>query len=54
MARDAAIATIAVQCAGALCGMLAAHLMFDEALFQLSIVSARRNGSLNGSPPSGW
>ena len=37
MARDAAIATIAVQCAGALCGMLAAHLMFDEALFQLSI-----------------
>ena len=37
VARDAALATIAVQCAGALCGMLAAHLMFDEALFQLSI-----------------
>ena len=36
MARDAAVATIAVQCVGALCGMLAAHLMFDEALFQLS------------------
>ena len=34
--RDAALAIIAVQCAGALCGMLAAHLMFDEALFQLS------------------
>jgi glycerol uptake facilitator-like aquaporin len=37
IARDAAIATIAMQCAGALCGMLAAHLMFDEALFQLSV-----------------
>jgi glycerol uptake facilitator-like aquaporin len=36
MAFDAALATIGIQCAGALAGMLAAHLMFGEALFQLS------------------
>ena len=33
---DAAVAIIAVQCTGALAGMLAAHLMFEEPLWQLS------------------
>jgi glycerol uptake facilitator-like aquaporin len=33
---NAAVAFIAAQCAGALAGMLVAHLMFEEPLFQLS------------------
>jgi glycerol uptake facilitator-like aquaporin len=36
MSVGAALATMGVQCAGALAGMLAAHLMFDEPVFQLS------------------
>jgi glycerol uptake facilitator-like aquaporin len=36
MPVGAALATMGVQCAGALAGMLAAHLMFDAPVFQLS------------------
>jgi glycerol uptake facilitator-like aquaporin len=36
MSVGGALATMGVQCAGALAGMLAAHLMFDEPVFQLS------------------
>jgi glycerol uptake facilitator-like aquaporin len=36
MSVGAALATMGVQCAGAFAGMLAAHLMFDEPVFQLS------------------
>jgi glycerol uptake facilitator-like aquaporin len=36
LSADAAMAFIAAQCAGALTGMVAAHLMFDQAVLQLS------------------
>jgi glycerol uptake facilitator-like aquaporin len=36
LSTDAAAAMIAVQCLGSLCGMLVAHLMFDEPVWQLS------------------
>jgi glycerol uptake facilitator-like aquaporin len=37
MTSEAALATVGRQCAGALAGMLAAHLTFDETAFQLSV-----------------
>jgi glycerol uptake facilitator-like aquaporin len=36
LAADAAVTIVAAQCVGAFTGMLAAHLMFDEAVWQLS------------------
>jgi glycerol uptake facilitator-like aquaporin len=36
LAADAAAAIIVAQCLGALCGMLAAHVMFEEPVWQLS------------------
>jgi glycerol uptake facilitator-like aquaporin len=37
LSANAALMMVLAQVAGGLCGMLAAHLMFDEAVFQLSV-----------------
>jgi glycerol uptake facilitator-like aquaporin len=52
---DAAAYSLA-QVAGAVLGVLAAHLMFEEALLQVSTRSgpAPHNGSRSGSPASAW